>query len=218
MGCFMSFLHGDTPPDRPPAEGWERWTATIVGGLFLGLMGGEILRDFEPAKLSAVFIPLFWMPLVALHEVGHALVAKWCGWKVERLVVGYGKPVKWFKVGQTSVVIRQFPIEGYVLPRPTNLRSPRLKQTLIYAAGPGIEILFVLLIYAAVGGDVLLAQSENVGIIAAQSLCVSALLGVFLNLLPHWTTTSAGRSWSDGMGMLMSWRLPDEYFEKLVRE
>jgi hypothetical protein len=212
----MPFLDGDKPPERE-AEGWERWFTTIVLAMFLGLIAAEILRDFKPEKLSAIFIPLFWMPLVALHEAGHAIVARFCGWEVERLVVGYGKLMRRFSIGRTRVELRQFPIEGFVLPFPKNLSSPRIKQTLIYAAGPGIELLLVLAIYLVFGGDVLLSPSSNIGVIALQSLCVSALMGVIINLVPHWTTSGGGKSWSDGMGVLMSHKLPDRYFEEMAK-
>lgn len=210
----MPFSPNDAPPDRP-AEGWERWTSTIALAVFLGLMGAEIARDFEPAKLSAIFIPLFWIPLVALHEAGHALVARVCGWEVERVVIGFGKLLRQFKLGSTSVQLRQVPIEGFVLPYPKNLHRPRLKQTLIYAGGPAAEALLVAVVYFTLGGDVLLAKSHSIPIIAAQSLCVSAIMGLVFTLVPHTTTTGGGRSWSDGMGILMSWRLPDSYFERM---
>ncbi len=211
----MPFVHGERPPERP-AEGWERWFSTIAMALFLGMMGAEIIRDYQPAKLAAVFIPLFWMPLVALHEAGHAVVARLCGWEVERVVVGFGKLLKAFRVRGIDVQLRQVPIEGYVLPYPKDLRSPRLKNTLIYCGGPAAEALPILVAYLALGGDVLLARSESVGIIAVQSLCVSAAIGLVFTLVPHTTTTGGGKSWSDGMGILMSWRLPDSYFRRMA--
>ena len=210
----MPYIDGDRPPERP-AEGWERWFSTIVMALFFGLIGAEIIQDFQPTKFAAIFVPLFWMPLVAIHEAGHAIVARLCGWEVERVVVGYGKLIRRFKLWGSDIELRQIPIEGYVLPYPKNLRSPRLKNTLIYAAGPAIEALLILSVYLVLGGDVLFSKSTNVGIIALQSLCVSASLGLVFTLIPHTTTTGGGKSWSDGMGILMSWRLPDSYFERM---
>ena len=211
----MPFIDGDRPPERP-AEGWERWVTTITLALFFGMIGAELIQDFQPAKLGAIFVPLFWMPLVALHEAGHAIVARLCGWEVERVVIGFGKLLRTFTVRGIPVQLRQVPIEGFVLPRPpTELRRPRLKQTLIYAGGPAIEALLVLAIYLIVGGDVLLARSEHIGVIALQSLCIAALLGLVFTLVPHTTTSGGGKSWSDGMGIIMSWRLPDSYFERM---
>ena len=201
--------------DRPLQKD-ERIALYVMLTLFIGAMSAEILfNDFKPAKLSAFFIPLFWMPLVALHEAGHAIVAHLCGWRVKRIVIGFGKRLKTFKIGRTPVHLLQVPIQGYVVPLPRNLRSPRLKNTLIYAAGPGIEVLLVLVIYLLVGHDTLFSRSQSIPIVALQSLCVSAAVGIVINLIPF--PTDKG-SWNDGMGILLSWRIPDEHFEAWLAE
>ena len=195
--------------DRPLKKD-EKIAVAVMLTLFIGAMSVEILsNDFRPSKLSAFFVPLFWIPLVAIHEAGHAIVAHLCGWRVKRVVIGFGRIVKTFKVGSTPVHLRSVPIEGYVLPQPRDLKSPRLKNTLIYAAGPGIEAVLVLAIYLAVGHERLLTHTQSIPIVAAQSFCVAALMGVIINLIPHWTSKG---DWSDGMGIIQSWRLPDEYF------
>lgn len=197
--------------DRPLRKD-ERIGLYVMLALFLGAMSVEVLFiDFEPAKLSAIFIPLFWMPLVALHEAGHAIVAHLCGWRVRRVVIGFGRRVKTFRVGRTPVHLLQVPIQGYVLPLPRDLKSPRLKNTLIYAAGPGIEILLVLVVYLLLGHETMFSRTDSIPIIAAQSLCVSAAVGIVINLIPF-PTEQGG--WNDGMGILMSWRIPDEQFEQ----
>jgi len=197
--------------DRPLKKD-ERIAVYVMLTLFIGAMSVEILaNDFKPTKLSAFFIPLFWIPLVAIHEAGHAIVAHLCGWRVKRIVIGFGNRVKTFKIGRTPVHLLAVPIQGYVLPQPRDLKSPRLKNTLIYAAGPGIEILLVLAIYLVMGHSTMFSISQSVPIVAAQSFCVAAAMGVIINLIPFYTENNG---WSDGMGILMSWRLPDEYFRK----
>ncbi len=190
----------------------EQIAVYVMLTIFIGAMTAEILlNDFKPSKLSAFFVPLFWMPLVALHEAGHALAAHLCGWRVKRIVIGFGKRIKTFKIGRTPVHLLQIPIQGYVLPLPRDLKFPRLKNTLIYAAGPGIEIVLVLVAYLVLGHDTLFSHSQSIPIIAAQSLCVSAAIGIVVNLIPM-PTEQGG--WNDGMGILMSWRIPDEQFEQ----
>lgn len=208
----------DLGVDRPerPLRKDERVAVWVMVGLFCGGFALELLvNDFTPAKLSAFFIPLLWMPLVALHEAGHAVAARLCGWRVKRVVIGFGPVVKSLRIASTPVHLCQVPLEGYVLPYPTHLRSPRLRSSFIYAAGPGVELMLVLAIYLALGHDSLLSRSTSVGLIAAQSLCIAALMGVTINLVPHWTQKGG---WSDGMGILMSWRLPDEHFQAICRK
>ncbi len=51
-----------------------------------------------------------------VHELGHFLVARWCGVKVLRFSVGFGKPLWTRRAGadRTEWVIAAFPLGGYV--------------------------------------------------------------------------------------------------------
>ncbi len=52
--------------------------------------------------------------LVTVHELGHFLVAKWCGVGVLEFAVGFG-PVLWSKTcGETTYSLRAFPLGGFV--------------------------------------------------------------------------------------------------------
>ena len=112
-----------------------------------------------------------------------------------------------------EVEFRTIPLAGFMRPRSRDRICPRLKLCLIYAAGPGIEIALVILLGFAIEFDRLASRSESIPVIVAQGFSVAALLGAFLNLLPFPHRSDSGAvSWSDGLGMLMSWRLPDEFF------
>jgi len=54
--------------------------------------------------------------LVAVHEYGHFQVARWCGVKVLKFSIGFGKPLWTKKIGQdqTEFVIAAIPFGGYV--------------------------------------------------------------------------------------------------------
>ena len=54
--------------------------------------------------------------LVAVHEYGHFIVGRWCGMKVLRFSIGFGKPL-WTRVGRkdgTEFCISAIPLGGYV--------------------------------------------------------------------------------------------------------
>lgn len=54
--------------------------------------------------------------LVAVHEYGHFIVGRWCGMKVLRFSVGFGKPL-WTWIGKkdnTEFCISAIPLGGYV--------------------------------------------------------------------------------------------------------
>jgi regulator of sigma E protease len=53
--------------------------------------------------------------LILVHELGHYLVARWCGVKVLRFSVGFGRPLlKYQGKGETEWVLAAFPLGGYV--------------------------------------------------------------------------------------------------------
>ncbi|MCP4039914.1 MAG: RIP metalloprotease RseP, partial [bacterium] len=58
--------------------------------------------------------------LIFVHELGHFLVAKWCGVRVLKFSLGFGSPIgfgdmrlRWVR-GGTEYVIAWFPLGGFV--------------------------------------------------------------------------------------------------------
>ncbi len=52
--------------------------------------------------------------LVFIHELGHFLVAKWCGIRVEQFSLGFGPKILGFTWGETEYRISILPLGGYV--------------------------------------------------------------------------------------------------------
>lgn len=52
--------------------------------------------------------------LVFFHELGHFVVAKWCGVRVEKFSLGFGKKIISFIRGETEYLISLLPLGGYV--------------------------------------------------------------------------------------------------------
>ncbi len=192
--------HGPRAPSTP-----IEWL--LAGGLLLlvfGLFAVELLRDFQPVKLGAVLIVAFWVPLLVWHEAGHALAASCLGWRVERVVIGFGKPLFRFRCGGAAVEVRLLPIEGFVACVPRQSHWPRLQSARIYFAGPGIELVLAGGILAVVGPQELFRLSDNYAHIAGQSLAAAATAQAVLNLLPAVIVTPQGKLMNDGMGILYS--------------
>lgn len=106
--------------------------------------------------------------LVTIHEYGHFQVARWCGVKVLRFSIGFGKPLFSRKLGrdQTEFVLAALPFGGYVkmldereLPADDALvlsdhdlsrafnRQSVWKRIAIVAAGPVANLLLAIFLY-----------------------------------------------------------------------
>lgn len=102
--------------------------------------------------------------LVVVHELGHYWIARWCGVKVLRFSVGFGKPLisRHFGNGETEWVISAIPLGGYVkmlderegevaeheLSRAFN-RQPVARRMAIVVAGPVCNLLLAVVLYWA---------------------------------------------------------------------
>lgn len=193
---------------RPMTDSEAKFSA-IVGIALTLLFLAAILEEFTPQKLSIVFYILFWVPMLIVHELGHALAARMLGWQVREIVIGFGRTLWQFKYGNTRIKIKLAPIEGYVLPAPVDPGNVRLKSALIYAAGPGAELLVLALMILVFGWDTVFNDSSELSLIALKTLAVVILVGAGFNLLPFRTEGAV----SDGLGILTSPFLPDEAIE-----
>ena len=106
--------------------------------------------------------------LIAIHEYGHFQVAKWCGVKVLKFSLGFGRPIysKKFGTDQTEFLISALPFGGFVkmlderelsedekaninpsdLSRAFN-RQNVFKRIMIVAAGPIANLLLAIALY-----------------------------------------------------------------------
>src|ERR1700741_2192551 len=101
--------------------------------------------------------------LVVFHELGHFIVARWCGVKVLRFSVGFGRVVWSRRWGRDAIewAVSAIPLGGYVkmlderegpvdaedLPRAFN-RQNVYKRIAIVAAGPIANLLLAVLLFA----------------------------------------------------------------------
>lgn len=100
--------------------------------------------------------------LVAVHEFGHYLVGRWCGMKVLRFSIGFGKPL-WTRVAgkdRTEYCLSAIPLGGYVKflderegpvepadhGRAFNQR-PVPQRIVVLLAGPAFNFLFAVIAY-----------------------------------------------------------------------
>ena len=100
--------------------------------------------------------------LVAFHELGHFLAARWVGVKVLKFSLGFGPKIFGRQVGDTEYLLSAIPLGGYVklfgedeteATTPEDRRRSFAHQgiwgkVLIVAAGPGFNFILAYLIFA----------------------------------------------------------------------
>jgi regulator of sigma E protease len=102
--------------------------------------------------------------LIVIHEAGHALVAKWCGMRVERFSLFFPPILGRKRIGETEFTIGSIPLGGYVriagqspddvLPEGQEHRSyanrPVWQRMAVIAAGPAANIAAAVLLISAI--------------------------------------------------------------------
>lgn len=104
--------------------------------------------------------------LVAIHEYGHYIVGRWCGMKVLRFSIGFGRPILTWTGrdgDRTEYCISAVPLGGYVRfldSREGNVRPedegrafdqrPVSSRIAVLLAGPAFNFLFAIVAYWAI--------------------------------------------------------------------
>ena len=127
--------------------------------------------------------------LVAVHEFGHYIVGRWCGMKVLRFSIGFGKPL-WTTVAgadRTEYCISSIPLGGYVKflderegpvdeadqGRAFNHR-PIPARIAVLLAGPAFNFLFALVAYWVLSVQGIPTLRPVIGAVAPDSYAAAA--------------------------------------------
>ncbi len=113
--------------------------------------------------ISALVFILLLGALIAFHELGHLIVAKICGMKIDAYSIGFGPKIFGFKIGETEYSLSWLLLGGYVRPAGPNFKEdvdlndpdkdryfvcqPVWKRALMVVGGPLFNFLlaFILL-------------------------------------------------------------------------
>lgn len=127
----------------------------------------NILMTYFQSLISSI-APFFILLgiLIFVHELGHFLVAKFFGVRVEVFSMGFGKKIFSYKRGDTTYCISLIPLGGYVkmfgddptadIPAEQRqhsfLHKPILQRFAIVLAGPLMNLFFAIFIYTLIAG------------------------------------------------------------------
>lgn len=99
--------------------------------------------------------------LIFIHELGHFLVAKWNGIRVDEFKIGFGPKLIWKKYGETTYGLNLIPFGGYVKIHGENpdessdedsersiVNKNKIQQILVLVAGVVFNFIFAWIIYS----------------------------------------------------------------------
>lgn len=167
--------------------------------------------------------------IVTIHEYGHFQVARWCGVKVLRFSIGFGKPIFQKTLGsdKTEFVLAAIPLGGYVkmldenelkadieagnqkasgyseaeLTRAFNRQSV-YKRIAIVLAGPAANLLLAILIYWILMMQGVTGLRPIIGQVDVNSIAAEAQLEAGSEILA--INGKSVKSWSDVNWMLLN--------------
>lgn len=136
------------------------------------------------------FAPFFILLglLIFVHELGHFMVARWCGVRVETFSLGFGKKVLNWKPGETTYCVSIIPLGGYVkmygddptADVPTEQREYAFlhkkvwQRIAIVLAGPIMNLIFALVLFMIIGRVGEEVASAHVGDLTATTAAAKA--------------------------------------------
>ena len=112
--------------------------------------------------MTALIFIIVLAILIFVHELGHFLVARWSGMRVDAFKIGFGPKIVAWKRGETEYGINLIPFGGFVkihgedpnqatIEGPDSERSftnkPRWKQVAVLIAGVTFNFIFAWILY-----------------------------------------------------------------------
>jgi len=126
--------------------------------------------------MTAIIFIIVLGVLIFVHELGHFLVARWCGIRVDAFAIGFGPKILHWKRGEVEYSLRLIPFGGYVRihgenPDLENTTGPdahrsfvnknRLIQAAVLVAGVSFNFIFAWFLYIGIFSAGVTASSDT---------------------------------------------------------
>jgi len=174
----------------------------------IAFAGGLIIDYIDPGNVLAailinfVLIYIFMLTTIIPHELGHAIAGKVMGYRVFRVIIGYGQVLFTRRFLGCEWEFRPFPIGGVTLIATRSTRSYRLRRFVMLLAGPAVNVLFILLLFGILPADGSLVSYSFHGMAPALDFFLANVVLLVFNLWPHKITSSLGVTENDGLALI----------------
>ncbi|MGK0186888.1 MAG: tetratricopeptide (TPR) repeat protein [Verrucomicrobiales bacterium] len=169
-------------------------------------------------KATALFLddPVYWIlcsliivcglyASIFIHELGHWLFGRLCGFRILGFSVGEGKLLWRGKIDRSFVHLRLLPVEGYVIAVKDAAPLRRSQQILVSAGGPIFTALTLAAVAIAYHSSDFAFLGSTWSILSQQMLAVTMMLltiSLIFNLWPRHGNLNGQFFANDGMQIL----------------
>lgn len=180
--------------------------AIFAGVGVVGLVLVCINRDFPPGWwfLNLFLFQLAIVITIVPHELGHALMARWLGFEVFEVIIGFGRKLWEGKIAGFPIIVNSIPAGGLARTSPKDTRHVRRRFFAIIAAGPFVNFVFVAVILTCADRQHLfdIEQQASLRLLPVTAFFYANLLVLLVNLWPYTHKFAVGPLPSDGKLLL----------------
>ena len=160
----------------------------------------------EGIILNVLIWYLWLIPLLLLHEFGHALVGRIVGFKLLWISLGHGRQILDRRFLGLRLRINLIPFSGMTLSVPRTLCGLRWRLWSFTFAGPAVHLLSIFVCYLILGHDFFRTHLFSTSILSrtipTEMFIYANLFLLFVNLFTKHAGTSKGNVHSDGYRLL----------------
>jgi regulator of sigma E protease len=104
------------PPKRPFIHSFGFWaTLAVILTVVIPLTYREGAGTLFFAFITLLEVILLFNILIIVHELGHFLAARWCGMKIDKFAIWFGKSLWSKKIDGVEYILGSIPAGGYVM-------------------------------------------------------------------------------------------------------
>jgi tetratricopeptide (TPR) repeat protein len=155
---------------------------------------------------NLAFVYLMFFPVVFVHELGHAATARFLGFKVFGVVMGYGRKILEIEAFKIPIRLNLIPLQGLTLALPKTKTLFKTRTWFYIWGGLITHVLSVFLCYKLLGADEFFnaIHPKNLFIhFAPLTAFIYANAFLFLgNAIPQKLSLPTGTAYTDGYQLL----------------